>query len=232
MLKVILYLMKKYIAFFAFMMLFATLGVPQETETLPWRPLCNNTINGPWKESFDGAGNQEFCYVNSTVFYVQAKLSRNFAGQLFKRSSPESYIEGINYVQPQGPFKIGDVTVQFDYYFPFYEDGAECPISSSNFNAVTGFHNVPQYVLVGNNAANFSSSSGDFNDAFMNFTLEGTCGQWQTFVHRVDDLQNDFGSSFSHANRDLGVIGLEVANMYIRNLKVVGNATPETVQVW
>ena len=213
------------------LLLLSAFAVGQESETLPWRPACQ-PISGPWLESFNSAGNQEICYYNSTAMFVQARLSRNFAGQLFKRANPDAFIQGINYLQPVGNYKVDDIRIIFEYYFPFYEDGTECPVDPANVNAVTGYHNNPQYILVGNNDADFYSETDTFDDAIMNFTLEGACGQWYTFNHTINDFGNDYGSSFSRSNRDLGTVGLEAANIYIKNVKVIGAADPPVVQIW
>jgi len=207
-----------------------------QAETLPWRPTCQNgtfSAGGfsDWQESFDGRGLQTWCWYNDTVLYIQQDLLRNFQSQLFRRTFPNAYIEGLNYVLPVGPQNIGDINLSFEYYFPFFEDGTECPIDASNVNAVTGFHNVRQIVLVGENEANFSVGTNTFDDAFNEFHLEGVCGEWRTFSHLIDDFENDFGSSFAHSNRDLGIFGFEVANMYIRNVTLF-HSTLGTQQIW
>lgn len=214
-------------------------SVAQEA-SLVWRPTCNATLQGttipvqaplsPWKESFDGADFLTYCYINDTLLYLEKPIFTNFLDEPFIPSYPDSYIENVDYTQPVGPNKVGDIRVLFDVYFPYYQDNPST-CYASNQSAIDGRWNIRQFVLVGNNNANFSDEVNTFNDAIYQLnSTETLCGQWITVSHLISEFPDDFGVSFNRNSRTLEVFGVEMGNAYIKNIRVVGNAG--TKQVW
>lgn len=205
-------------------------SIAQEA-SLIWRPTCNATLQGttspvqtplaPWKESYDGGNFLTYCYINSSLIYIEKEVWFNFVGEPFLPTFPDTYIEKVAYTQPPGAKKVGDIRVLFDMYFPYYnDDPAKC---------YTPY--FQEFTLVGNNNGNFSDEVGTFNDAFYRLNnTEKLCGQWITFSHLIDDYANDYGVSFDRNSRTLETFGLEMGNVYIKNIRVEGVAG--TKQIW
>jgi hypothetical protein len=200
------------IAILFFLMPESTNAQAVKSYNLSWRPDC--TDSSIIKKTFDDSGNYKKCLNGTDTIFIKGNVSRNFYGQLFKRGSSPVFIDGIVYTEPLGRL-VTEVNVSFDYYFPFYEDGAECPVDASNVNNKTKFHNNEQFVFVGNNNANLSR--GDlFNIAFINFTSEASCGTWLKFNRKISGFSRETG--FDILSSSISVIGFEVSNVYIRNI--------------
>lgn len=195
---------------------------PAELKTT-WRP--SGCVQADFiKKSFDDSSNAEACAVGSAIF-VAGNLSRNFYGQLFRRSYSDVYLDGVNYSTSER--LITNVRLSFEYYLPFYEDSKECPVDPNNVNSVTGIHNNRQFVLIGNNQADFSSNV-TFNAAYYDFTAETRCGSWLVFDRPIRDFSTSTEDNFQPASSSIDAIGFEVSNIYIRNITIAG---PESKQV-
>ncbi len=214
-------------------------SVAQESPELVWRPTCDASVQGtttpiseplaPWKESWDGSEQVTYCYFNSSIIYIQKPIFYNFLGEPFTGTYPDTYITDVAYTQPTGPLKIGDIRIEFDMYFPYYQDNPST-CYAYNQSAVDGRWNIRQFVLAANNNANFTETVNTFNDAFYQLTsAESLCGQWIKFSHLIKDFTDDYGVSFNRNSRTLEIVGLEMGNVYIKNITVVGASGAKTL---
>jgi len=210
-------------------------GLVKSQPELPYRPCAGLEIpNEPWLEGSDGGNNQKFCHYNDSVIYIQQDLYKNFQGQYGRRTMSDSYIENIGFTESP-PNKVRDTKISFDYYYPSCDGSDKCPDGHCPLDIVNDpeFRNM-QWILVGDWEANFSEDSTTFDSAIDDFTLEAMlcgCDKWCHYEVLIgDEYTNDWGSSFDNRNRDLGTIGFEVGNVYLANVKIIGQE--ETVNVW
>lgn len=204
-----------------------------------YRP-CNTVYDEPeqipetlnWSESFDLDKNEDnisYClhndtttelldsgyYGNATIFLQQRISEGMFSDRLHRIIKSDLHISNINYVA-QG--NVRNVNIEFDYYFPFYEDGSRCP------------NETLQMVLVGNQIANFSKGSGNFDPA--QYQLDATqiqCGEWMHFSQSIQDFSVPQESSFSQSSTNIGAISFEMSNVYIKNVTISGQ---NSLRVW
>ncbi len=187
-------------------------------------PLCTPEPlpPAPWIESFDGTGYQSYCVDSPGVVWIEQPLFTNRLGQYFTPVNSDMWTV-IDYEIPTG--NIRNVEITFEYLAP----SKEGVCIHSEINPVTGLYNSPQSILVGNKNTNLSTKDA-FDVAFYDFNQEIVCDQWITFSHRISEFTNDFGSSFSGQSKDLGSIGFEAKNIYIRNVVIDGSGG--TLGVW
>lgn len=205
-----------------------------------WRPSCTlydtpQQIPEPlnWSESHD-TDDRSYCLYNDTstemldsglmgnaTIWMQQDLSTDFlTGELSRSgSNPDLHISNLNYSQSKSIGHPSEgVYVEFDYYRP-YRNG-DC------------VDQIPQYIVIGNDEADFSEGSGTFDDAFYQLDYTDKCGQWNHFRQPVEQFTNDYGSSFSKSSKTIGAISLEMANMYVKNIKLVGMSGSNVYHVW
>jgi len=221
--------------------LLAISSVGSQPESLPYRPCESPTAKPdmPWKESFDDSDLQKFCYYNDSVIYIQQELYK-FGGifnpsHIGRKIMSDGFIEEIGFTE--NPPNIRDTKISFDYYFPYCDGSDGCPMNECPFDPkwLPEIKNR-QLVLVGDWDANFTDEAGSesFDSAIDDFLDEVVlcgCGQWCHYEYDIGEaFINDYGSSFSSRNRDLGTVGFEVANVYLTNIKIIGQE--ETVNVW
>lgn len=200
--------------------LFVTAVSAVHIENLPWRPTCQNDVNGPppapWNESFNSAKRLKFCQYNDTVMFFPIGVARNFDGNWFKRTWADAYIN--HKLADNSPFAIGHpnnfLRLEFEYYFPLYEDGVTC------FNE-TGPKLMDQLVFIANEEAD-TFGTDDFNAGRYTMTsAERNCGEWMQFNKSASAFKNEFGKSFDANKKTVGALSFEIGNMYVRNARFV-----------
>lgn len=195
-----------------------------------------------WTEDFDGGDNVGYCltdqndtdvlgtgfFGNDTIFIQQEVFFDPWSGESHKQVNADFHLTNVSYEQskPIGSPTNG-VYVEFDYYIPSGD------ISQDGTSDEVCYEDVEQFVLIGNEEANFSEGSGTFDDAFYELNdTESACDQWHHFRHHANDFTNDFGSAFSHSSKTIGAFSLEVGNMYVKNLTFVGMDGVKRHRVW
>ena len=200
--------------------------ITSQEASLPFNPDCIYegvpTFNN-WLESFDGSDLQNYCLYSTSpqTLFISQQVLTNFAGQPFTATNPD--IWRLTFISEKG--NIRQVNISFEYYVPLWN--GQCIPQS--INAATGFYNSPQSILITNADSNLSAE-GTFEDAFIQFNNQIVCDSWRNFTVKVLEFTNDFGSSFSGQSKDIGSIGFEAKNIYIRNIRLINSTA--IVNVW
>lgn len=216
--------------------IFSTLSAAQNGESYPYRPICNASVQGndgsplsvplpPLYEKWDSGDRQKYCYINSTLLYIQQDLTWGHStdpwGNIIdvrpEITHPDFYKNNIGF---NNDFSIGHpqnpVTVRFRYYIPKWPIPSQWqPYFGGKTEDCFNDTQVRFYTFLGNDDSDTFSET-DFETGDYKFAYnDKLCEEWKLFSHVAGDFENRFGTSFSHAVKVVGAIDFEMANIYI-----------------
>ncbi|MBI2584174.1 MAG: hypothetical protein HYW25_05885 [Candidatus Aenigmarchaeota archaeon] len=183
-------------------------------ENLPWRPGCANDPGvppGPWKESYNDNKKLGFCLYADAIFF-EVPVFTDFDGKFTRGSYADAYINEVNYnnIDP-----VYSARLEFKYNIPFYEDGSEC------FDEAAP-KLYDQLVFVSSQNSEGFNSEGFIAAGYTLSKEEKKCGVWLQFNHSITGFtkESDF---FDFNSPNIGAIGFEFANVYVKDIHIVGN---------
>jgi hypothetical protein len=191
---------------------------------LPFEPECTYSttpVMAGWSESYDGINERDYCLYNSTVFHIKSGFYYNPIVGMYSESTTQDTYTTLNLVERGN---IRSVWVRVTYYKPSY-DG----VCFAKQILPDGTYPNEHLVLLANHQDGFGEET-TFDDAFFEVNEGMVCDEWSIIQFQVKDMTNDYGSSFAGVSKTVGTFSLEVGNIYISNIEVIG--TDETIKLW